>query len=77
MGKTKQDNKECIFSVRYQLDIARGVYVWFGTLRNEEGYQIKIGHSTPLINDLEIEELFEDKDKEEGAGITDLINKIV
>ena len=33
-------------------------------------------HSTPLINDLETK-FFKDKDKEERAGITDLINRIV
>ena len=34
-------------------------------------------HSTPLINNLEIEKLFKDKNKEEKAGITDLINQLV
>ena len=33
-------------------------------------------YNTPLINDLETE-FFEDKDKEEGVDITDLINRIV
>ena len=33
-------------------------------------------HSTPLINDLETK-FFKDKEMEKGAGITDLINKIV
>ena len=32
---------------------------------------------TPLINNLEINNLFRDKNREEGVGITDFINKIV
>ena len=48
-----------------------------GGIRNEKSYQIKIGHSTPLINNLEIEKLFKDKDKEKGVSVTDLINRIV
>ena len=28
----------------------------------------------PLINNLEINNLFKDKNKEEGVGVTDLIN---
>ena len=51
-------------------DLIRGI-------RNKKSYQIKIGHSTPLINDLEIKELFKDKNKEEGAGVTDFISRIV
>ena len=31
----------------------------------------------PLINNLEIEEIFKDKDKEEGDSITDLILVVV
>ena len=46
-------------------------------IRNKEGYQIKIGHSTPLISNLEMEKLFKDKNKKKRAGITDLISKIV
>ena len=37
----------------------------------------KLGHSTPLINNLEIRTIFKDKAGEEGVGITDLINQIV
>ena len=33
-------------------------------------------HSTRLINNLETK-FFKDKDKEEGAGVIDLINRIV
>ena len=45
-------------------------------IRNNKSYQIKSGYSTPLINNLETE-FFKDKNKKEGVGITDLINKIV
>jgi hypothetical protein len=31
-----------------------------------------LGHSTPLIKDLEMDNIFKDKAKEEGASITDL-----
>ena len=43
---------------------------------NEEGYQINIGYSTPLINNLETE-FFKDEDKEEGVGVIDFISRIV
>ena len=36
-----------------------------------------MGYSTPLINDLEIKELFKDKNKEVGVGVIDFINRIV
>ena len=48
-----------------------------GGIKNKKGHQIKIGHSTPLINNLEIEELFKDKNKKKRVGVTDLISKIV
>ena len=38
--------------------------------------QIKEGSTTPLINDLEMQDVFEDEDIKEGAGITDLINQV-
>ena len=34
-------------------------------------------YSTPLINNLEIEELFKNKDKKKGVGIIDLVNQLV
>ena len=46
-------------------------------IRNNKGHQIKLGHCTPLINNLEIRTIFEDKAGEEGAGVTDLIYRIV
>ena len=36
-----------------------------------------MGHSTPLIKDLEIGIIFKDKAKEERVGVIDLINRIV
>ena len=36
-----------------------------------------MGYSTPLINNLEIGELFKDEDKKGGVGVTDFINRIV
>ena len=48
-----------------------------GGIRNKKSYQIKIKHSTPLINNLEIKELFKDKNEEKGVGITDLISRII
>jgi len=34
----------------------------------------KKGNTAPFINDLEIIEVFKDKDKKKGASITNLIN---
>jgi len=34
----------------------------------------KKGCTAPFINDLEITEVFKDKDKKEGASVIDLIN---
>ena len=36
-----------------------------------------MGHSTPLINNLEIRIIFKDKTKKEGVGITDFIYRTV
>ena len=36
-----------------------------------------MGHSTPLIKDLEIRIIFKDKTKKKGAGVTDLIYRTV
>ena len=48
-----------------------------GGIRNKKNYQIKIGYSTPLINNLKIEKLFKDKNKKKKVGVTDFISKIV
>jgi len=47
-----------------------------GIIRNKD-YQIELGNTTPLINDLEIQEVFKDEDGERGGSITDLINGLV
>ena len=47
-----------------------------GMIRNK-GQQIKSRDTIPLINDLEIEDIFEDEDREEGASVTNLISGLV
>ena len=42
-----------------------------GGIRNKS-QQIKLGHSIPLIKDLEIDSIFKDEAKEEGASVIDL-----
>ena len=46
-------------------------------IKNNKSHQIKLGHYTPLINNLEIKTIFKNKTGEEGVGITDLIYQIV
>ena len=41
------------------------------------GHQIESGNATPLINNLEIGSIFEDEDKEEGDGVTDLVLSVL
>jgi hypothetical protein len=48
-----------------------------GGIRNDEGHQIESGNATPLIDDLEMRDIFEDEDEEEGDGVTDLISAVV
>ena len=50
-------------------DLIRGI-------RNE-GHQIKTRGIVLWIDNLRIKDVFEDKDKREGAGVTDLINGLV
>ena len=47
-----------------------------GGIRNNKSHQINTGYSTPLINNLETE-FFKDKNREEKAGVINLINRIV
>ena len=48
-----------------------------GGIRNQEKDEIKVETSTPLIKDLEMSNIFKDKDDEEGNGIIDkLIDKV-
>ena len=41
------------------------------------GNQIETEDTTPLINDLEMQEVFEDEDGEEGAGVTDALSTML
>ena len=43
-----------------------------GGIRNI-GHQIKEEDTTPLVDDLEMEGIFKDKDREEGSSVTDLV----
>ena len=49
-----------------------------GGIRNQKENEIKTKTGTPLIKDLEISNIFKDKDNKEGNGIiNELINKIL
>jgi len=49
-----------------------------GGIRNQKEDEIKIETSTPLIEDLEMSDIFKDKDNKKENGVTDeLINKIL
>ena len=47
-----------------------------GIVRNEDK-QIESGNTTPLIDDLEMQDVFKDKDGKRGDSVTDLINGLV
>ena len=47
-----------------------------GTIK-EEDHQIELRNTTPLINDLEMQDVFEDKDEKKGDGVIDLISGLV
>ena len=47
-----------------------------GDIIREEDHQIESGNTTPLINNLEMQDVFKDKDKERGDGVMDLINRL-
>jgi len=46
------------------------------SIRNKD-HQIKLKGTTPWINNLKINNVFKDKNKKEGAGVIDLINRLV
>ena len=48
-----------------------------GDIIRKEDHQIELGNTTPLIDDLEMQDVFEDEDEERGDGVTDLINGLV
>jgi len=43
----------------------------------KKDHQIKSGNTTPLINNLEMQDVFKNKDKKRGDGVTDLISGLV
>ena len=45
-------------------------------IRNKD-HQIELEGTAPWIDDLEIKDVFKDKDKEEGVGVMDLINGLI
>jgi len=47
-----------------------------GGIRNE-GHQIELEGTVLWINNLRIENVFEDEDKEGGVGVIDLISRLV
>jgi len=47
-----------------------------GIIRRED-HQIELGNTTPLIDNLEMQDVFKDKDGERGDGVTDFISGLV
>jgi len=47
-----------------------------GIIRDKD-HQIKSGNTTPLINNLEMQEVFKDKNKERGGSVMDFIYGLV
>ena len=47
-----------------------------GIIRNKK-QQIESGNTTPLINDLEMQDVFKDENGERGGSVTDLIYGLV
>jgi len=43
----------------------------------KKDHQIKSGNTTPLINDLEMQDVFKNKDEERGDDVTNLISRLV
>jgi len=48
-----------------------------GDIIKEKDHQIKSGNTTPLINNLEMQDVFKDKDEKKGNGVIDLINGLI
>jgi len=48
-----------------------------GNIIRNEDHQNELGNTTPLINNLEMQEVFKDKNGERGGSVTDLINRLV
>jgi len=48
-----------------------------GGIIKEEDHQIESGNTTPLINDLEMQDVFKDKNGKKGDGVTDFISGLI
>jgi len=48
-----------------------------GGIIKKEDHQIELGNTTPLINNLEMQDVFKDKDGKRRDGVTDLISGLV
>ena len=48
-----------------------------GSIIKEEDHQIESGNTTLLIDNLEMQDVFEDKDGRRGDGVMDLISGLV
>ena len=72
-GMTSPNKRMTVTSLLQQSeteDLIRGII-------KEEDHQIKSGNITPLIDNLEMQDVFKDKDEERGNGVIDLINGLV
>jgi len=72
-GITSLNKKMTVTSLLHQLeaeDLIRGII-------KEKDHQIESRNTTPLINNLEMQDVFEDKNGERRNGVTDLINGLV
>ena len=48
-----------------------------GDIVRNKDRQIESGNTTPLINNLEMQNVFKDKDEKKGDSVTDFINGLV
>jgi len=72
-GITSPNNRMIVTSLLQQLEAEDLI----GGIIKEEDHQIELGNTTPLINNLEMQNVFKDKDEKRGDGITDFINGLV
>ena len=47
-----------------------------GDINNNE-YQIKLNNTIPLINNLEIQDIFKDENRREGDSVMDFIEEVL
>jgi len=70
---TSPNKRMTVISLLHQSeteDLIRGII-------REEDHQIELGNTTLLIDDLEMQDVFKDKNEERGNSVTDLINGLV